>query len=292
NVLSITGSLANTLGQDNPFRYRGYYFDSDTGLYYLNSRYYDANTGRFINADSQLNQQSGVLGYNLFAYCGNNPVNCVDPTGHAFMFVTAAIGAVVGAVVGGVIAHKKGKNVWAGIGIGAATGGLIGLGAGAAASVLLTNTATASTAAVLGAASAKFAASGTALGIAASKAIDKVANGYQKLKSVVTGSTDIFRSVSNAELADIKNTGQFNLQVGGMESKQFAFSYAEAMRFGNQPFINQTSIIRASVPNSMINQFCCVEVDTTIFTSGTMTVYSDMMDPFNQAVSGTIQIMP
>ena len=77
-----------------------------------------------------------------------------------------------------------------------------------------------------------------------------------------------------------------------MESKQFAFSYAEAMRFGNQPFINQTSIIRASVPNSMINQFCSVGVDTTIFTSGTMTVYSNMMDPFNQAVSGTIQIMP
>ena len=63
----------------NPFRYRGYYYDTDTGFYYLNSRYYDPATGRFINADSQLND--GLLGFNLFAYCENNPVNRVDPNG-------------------------------------------------------------------------------------------------------------------------------------------------------------------------------------------------------------------
>ena len=82
NVLSITGSLANTLGQDNPFRYRGYYFDSDTGLYYLNSRYYDANVGRFINADGVLGVNQDLLGYNLFAYCSNDPINCFDATGN------------------------------------------------------------------------------------------------------------------------------------------------------------------------------------------------------------------
>ena len=64
----------------NPLRYRGYYFDSDTGLYYLQSRYYDSNTGRFINADD-----SNILlydVYNLFCYCHNNPIMSVDPNGY------------------------------------------------------------------------------------------------------------------------------------------------------------------------------------------------------------------
>ena len=71
-------STAATL---NPFRYRGYYFDNETGFYYLNSRYYDPAIGRFINADGYVSTGQGVLGNNMFAYCGNNPVNRVDPTG-------------------------------------------------------------------------------------------------------------------------------------------------------------------------------------------------------------------
>ena len=86
NVVSITGSLASTLGQDNPFRYRGYYFDSETGLYYLNSRYYDANTGRFINADGYLDTQTGLLSHNMYAYCNNNPVNMIDSEGTGPLF--------------------------------------------------------------------------------------------------------------------------------------------------------------------------------------------------------------
>ena len=68
----------------NPFGYRGYCYDADTGLYYLQSRYYDFNTGRFINADdtNYLNATGTVLGCNLFAYCENDPVNCVDATGN------------------------------------------------------------------------------------------------------------------------------------------------------------------------------------------------------------------
>ena len=67
----------------NPIRYRGYYYDSDLDLYYLQSRYYDAEIGRFINADSVVSGVGGdVLGSNMFAYCMNNPVNRTDPTGH------------------------------------------------------------------------------------------------------------------------------------------------------------------------------------------------------------------
>ena len=86
-VLSVTGTGANTIGQKNPIRYRGYYYDNETGFYYLQSRYYDPKTGRFLNADGQLTAGSDILGCNLFAYCGNNPVNRNDPTGHLWQSV-------------------------------------------------------------------------------------------------------------------------------------------------------------------------------------------------------------
>ncbi len=68
----------------NPFRYRGYYYDTETGFYYLNARYYDPEVRRFISADdmSYLGADETVTGYNLFAYCGNNPVMGYDPTGN------------------------------------------------------------------------------------------------------------------------------------------------------------------------------------------------------------------
>jgi len=79
NILSATGECAS----ENPFRYRGYYYDSETGFYYLGSRYYDPALGRFINADGEISGIGGdVLGYNLYAYCMNNPINMLDETGH------------------------------------------------------------------------------------------------------------------------------------------------------------------------------------------------------------------
>ena len=81
--LSVTGTAADTIGQLNPFRYRGYYYDNETGLYYVSSRYYDPEVGRWIHADNQIADVGGeVLGYNMFAYCMNNPVTMSDPTGN------------------------------------------------------------------------------------------------------------------------------------------------------------------------------------------------------------------
>jgi RHS repeat-associated protein len=80
-LLSTTGTLASTIGKINPFLYRGYYFDTETGLYYLNSRYYDAQTGRFVSEDGQFNPDTGLSGNNLFAYCNNDPINMSDPSG-------------------------------------------------------------------------------------------------------------------------------------------------------------------------------------------------------------------
>ena len=65
----------------NPFRYRGYYYDTDTGLYYLQSRYYNPQWGRFLNADGYVSTGTGLLGYNMYAYCNNNPVTGYDPAG-------------------------------------------------------------------------------------------------------------------------------------------------------------------------------------------------------------------
>ena len=69
------------MAEINPIRYRGYYFDQETGLYYLQSRYYDPEVGRFINADGLASTGQGILGCNMFAYCGNClPMYC-DPGG-------------------------------------------------------------------------------------------------------------------------------------------------------------------------------------------------------------------
>jgi RHS repeat-associated protein len=86
----VKGSLAGTLGADNPFRYRGYVWDEETGLYYLRSRYYDPVWGRWLNADTLLGQAGALLSHNGFAYCLNNPVMRVDPSGMAS--VAVAIG--------------------------------------------------------------------------------------------------------------------------------------------------------------------------------------------------------
>jgi len=80
-LISTTGTLATTLGADNPFRYRGYYYDTETGLYYLTTRYYDPEVCRFISADVYMSTGQGVLGGNMWAYCLNNPVVYTDDGG-------------------------------------------------------------------------------------------------------------------------------------------------------------------------------------------------------------------
>ena len=108
NLTSSSGSMADT----NPIRYRGYYYDIESGFYYLQSRYYDPKTGRFINADGQIN--ADMSGTNLYAYCGSNPVNFADPTGRiavvddllAALLIGVAAGAVAGAVAAGAAANS------------------------------------------------------------------------------------------------------------------------------------------------------------------------------------------
>ena len=193
-------------------------YDAETGFYYVSSRYYDPEIGRFLNADSLINQSS-VIGNNMFAYCLNNPVNMADNTGHLpFFVITAAIGAVVGAVAGGVIAAKNGKNVWAGIGIGAAAGALIGTGAGMAAGAALAGSITATTGMVTAGATslvATISTGGLGAGVASVannlsqatnnlSSADPVKNALKQLDS--TGLRPGQTEISRAKVMDIVNS--------------------------------------------------------------------------------------
>jgi len=163
NHLSYTqDGLNNKLIADiNPFRYRGYYYDIETHLYYLNSRYYDPEVGRFINADriSILGESKDYFnGLNLFAYCNNNPISNVDESGEAWwhwligalIIVVAAVLTVVtaggfaaaGAAfagvlgIGGATAVGGAAGLFAGITIGAAISGAIGFISGGISSLI------------------------------------------------------------------------------------------------------------------------------------------------------------
>ena len=135
-LLSVTDANGKTIGSSmhiglmNPLRYRGYVYDDETGLYYLQSRYYDPTTGRFLNADDSavLNLSTSEPSLNnLFNYCGNNPIINSDPTG--YWMLTLACSLAGAALFGGVayliarIFKIDGWVLWA------VVGGLGGLGA-------------------------------------------------------------------------------------------------------------------------------------------------------------------
>ena len=107
-VLSVTDANGNAntsstfIGNVNPIRYRGYYYDTETGWYLTGTRYYDPMIGRFISADSVIPEpgsENAIVGSNMFAYCFNNPVNMNDQTGHWPKWLKAVATAVVAVAV-------------------------------------------------------------------------------------------------------------------------------------------------------------------------------------------------
>ena len=143
NILSSSGKLAEI----NPLRYRGYYYDNETGFYYLQSRYYNPAIHRWINSDSLIGQAENIQGTNLFSYCFNNPVNMTDSTGNwpklSTIFAVVAVAAVAVAAVAVTVATcgaaapalaVAGGSIAGGISAGSvATGAMLAAGASAAA---------------------------------------------------------------------------------------------------------------------------------------------------------------
>ena len=107
-ILSLE-AYPNHIAHVNPIRYRGYYYDIETGFYYLQSRYYDPAISRFINADSYGSTGQGFLGTNMFAYCLNNPVNLTDPSGHFGVAAAIIASAIVAIALSGCSAKTEQK---------------------------------------------------------------------------------------------------------------------------------------------------------------------------------------
>ena len=146
-VCSISGNTS--LGNENPFRYKGYYYDVETSLYCITTRYYDPEIGRFISPDSveYLNPQN-INGLNLYCYCMNNPVMYLDGSGH-FPILAVLIGAGIGfltSYIPDVISEMQDGFDWSDFNtfedkwikyVGATLGGAIGgLGAGLGTTIL------------------------------------------------------------------------------------------------------------------------------------------------------------
>ena len=181
-IQQTTGSMAQT----NPLRYRGYYYDSDTEFYYLQSRYYDAAICRFINADSYIASSREFIGYNMFAYCNNSPITYLDEHG---TFLGTLIGAVVGAAIGALDAAINGEDVIAGAASGAVSGAITGL----AADVIAVTGGTA--AVVIG-----VSAGASALGSVAGNVVDNVVSGgdFDKNWYIETGAEALWSGAFGA----------------------------------------------------------------------------------------------
>lgn len=125
---TVTDNSGTGIGDVNPFRYRGYYYDSETGLYYLMTRYYDPEIGRFISADALAYLAPETInGLNLYAYCYNNPVMGYDPDGTwswSAFFKVAVVATII--VAAAVIAVASAGTAVGAIAAGAAIGGAMG----------------------------------------------------------------------------------------------------------------------------------------------------------------------
>ncbi|MBR5786599.1 MAG: hypothetical protein IKY41_07895 [Clostridia bacterium] len=188
-VISVNNYTDDNIGDLNPIRYRGYYYDVETGLYYLNSRYYDPETGRFINADTTdvlENAKYNINGLNLYAYCDNNPIAGRDDEGDMSFWKKLAIAAAAVVVIAVAAAAVAAAT--------AATGGAAGAALCAVGSTFLGAAKGAAVGAVVGAVSgaATGAVQGAVEGYQETGTLDGTLRGMGKgaLKGAVEGAKD------------------------------------------------------------------------------------------------------
>jgi len=172
------GSLARNEGTD-PIKHKftGKELDS-TGLYFFSARYYDPEIGRFITPDIFVQEPYDPQTLNRYSYCGNNPINFIDPTGH--FFLEAIIGALVGAAIGGIVAAVTGGDIKTGLISGAIGGLFFGIAGSIIEGLKLQGLAAIGTHAFAGAASGATSAAITGGDIGMSAAIGGFSAGFSK----------------------------------------------------------------------------------------------------------------
>ena len=131
NIVSTKGSKRDTIGKINPYRYRGYYYDIETGLFMMGHRYYSPELCRFIQPDDiEYLDPSSINGLNLYCYCMNNPIMYADPSGHmpewlsTTLKIIGGVAIIAGCVVGSIFTGGALSVVLAGAAIGATAGGI------------------------------------------------------------------------------------------------------------------------------------------------------------------------
>ena len=239
------------IGNLNPIRYRGYYYDAETDLYYLQTRYYDPATCRFVNADDVTYADAETLqGLNLYAYCGNNPVMRIDPTGHKwswrkfFSWIGTGLAVVAGLAVGiAATIFTGGMPLLAGVIAGAGFGFAAGISSNIATQVKINgwdnvNFKSAFKAggigAAIGAVSGLFGAGFGEIGKGLGGQL-----GYQ-LSKLTIGGLNVFKAINETALITI---GQISGSVIGvligaglgdnLGSKLFAQNYSMESDYGN-----------------------------------------------------------
>lgn len=224
---------------------------------------------------------------------GNNPVNYIDPSGQAWMHWIFAAAVVAVFAIATVVTCGGFAAAATAVGL-----VLMGTAAGTTAATVTASAFVASTLfftmSALNAYSTsssweEFGEQGnweTVIGTAGAG----LAGGLSTYWSMRMPKTKVYRSVNLAESQDIKATGRFNLLSGGMESKQFGFNLAETKQFGKM--VGQNIIVSAKLPTNALGLFYTGGVDTSIFRSGTLTVYDNQLNFFNELIKGTIKFMP
>ena len=220
----------------NPFRYRGYYYDTETDLYYLNSRYYDPAVGRFLNADGVdfLGTDEGLLSYNLFAYCLNDPVNRTDDSGNLSIknWIKIGVGAIaLGAAIALTVATGGGAAAVA-IGVAKVVGSVALSTAVSAGAGYLKN---GKQGAIDGACNGFMLGSLSALGGAAFK--------YAKVHSATTGSPNSMGKAGE-RMVGIDQSAKKPIQINGRTRIPDAMTDTTLTEVKNVKYISNTQQLR------------------------------------------------
>ena len=232
NVLTSEGSLATS----NPIRYRGYYFDTETSLYYVSSRYYDPEIGRFINSDDidYLGADGSPLSYNLFAYCMNNPVNRFDVNGNWSMpnWLKVTVGAVALAGAIALTVATGGGAAAVAVGVAKVVGSVVLSTAVSAGAGYLNN---GKQGAIDGACNGFMFGSLSALGGAAFK--------YAKVHSATTGSPNSMGKAGE-RMAGIDQSAKEPIQINGRTRIPDAMTDTTLIEVKNVKYISNTQQLR------------------------------------------------